>query len=62
MNFDVDEIGRTVANFTIYDFVSNYQGYDWGHNGPGVITRTLQKICEVDIVSNNNNAFNLINH
>lgn len=61
LNFDVDEIGKTVANFTVYDFVNNYQGDNWGHNGPGVITRTLQKICEVDIVSKKCSVFNLIN-
>lgn len=51
LNFDVDEIGRTVSNTSINDFASNYQANDWGYNGPGVITRTLEKICNTNLVS-----------
>lgn len=61
LNFDVDEIGKTVANLTIYDFANNYQGNNWGYNGPGVITRTFQKICKTDLVSRElNNILNYI--
>lgn len=51
LNFDVDKIGRTIANLTIHEFAHNYRGYNWGYNGPGVITRTLQKVCNTDVVS-----------
>lgn len=51
MNFDVDKIGRTIANLTIHEFAYNYRGYDWGYNGPGVITRTFQKVCNTNVVS-----------
>ncbi|XP_075973241.1 lactosylceramide 4-alpha-galactosyltransferase-like [Anticarsia gemmatalis] len=40
-----DDVGRTVANATIREFSNNFRGDDWGHNGPGVITRVLQNIC-----------------
>lgn len=51
LNFDVDKIGRAVANTSINDFASNYCNNDWGYNGPGVITRTLKKICGTNLVS-----------
>lgn len=51
LNFGVDEIGKAIANITIHEFVHNYRGYNWGYNGPGVITRTLQKVCNTDVVS-----------
>ncbi|XP_025192787.1 lactosylceramide 4-alpha-galactosyltransferase-like [Melanaphis sacchari] len=54
LNFDVDEIGRAVANTSINDFASNYCNNDWGYNGPGVITRTLEKICETNLVTDMN--------
>lgn len=52
LNFDVDDnIGETIANTTIYEFANNFHGDDWGYNGPGVITRALQKICNTNVVS-----------
>lgn len=51
LNFGVDDIGRSIANITVHDFANNYQGNDWGYNGPGVITRALQKICHNSLVS-----------
>lgn len=29
------------------EFYQNFDGNDWGNNGPGVITRVLQSICHV---------------
>ncbi|XP_060860166.1 lactosylceramide 4-alpha-galactosyltransferase-like [Metopolophium dirhodum] len=54
LNFDVDKIGRTVSNTSISDFASNYYANDWGYNGPGVITRTLEKICNTNLVTDMN--------
>ncbi|CAH1731919.1 lactosylceramide 4-alpha-galactosyltransferase-like [Aphis gossypii] len=54
LNFDVDKIGRAVANTSINDFASNYCNNDWGYNGPGVITRTLKKICGTNSVTDMN--------
>lgn len=53
LNFDTDVSGKTVANIAVHDFAENYRGDDWGYNGPGVITRALQRICNTDIVSAN---------
>lgn len=59
LNFNVDYIGRTIANITIYDFLNNFDGNNWGNNGPGVITRALQTFCNTDVVSisNTNSTF-----
>ncbi|KAL4104742.1 hypothetical protein QTP88_020024 [Uroleucon formosanum] len=54
LNFDVDKIGRTVSNTSINDFASNYRANNWGYNGPGVITRTLEKICDTNLVTDMN--------
>lgn len=51
LNFDTDVCGKTVANIAVHDFAENYRGDDWGYNGPGVITRALQKMCNTDTVS-----------
>jgi len=61
LNFDVDKIGRTVSNTSINDFASNYCANDWGYNGPGVITRTLKKICDTDLVSKKKKIITFIN-
>lgn len=37
-----------VYYFQCREFSENFDGSDWGNNGPGVITRVLQKICHVD--------------
>lgn len=29
----------------IEDLRKNFRGDNWGNNGPGVITRVLQKLC-----------------
>lgn len=29
------------------DFATNFIGKNWGHNGPGVLTRVLKQICGV---------------
>ena len=39
--------GSKIAEMCIYDLRDHFRGYDWGHNGPGVITRVLQKLCGV---------------
>ena len=28
------------------EFQNSFNGKDWGNNGPGVITRVLQKVCQ----------------
>lgn len=51
MGFDLTPLGRRVADACIRDLKTNYRGNIWGNNGPGVITRTLQKICSTEHVS-----------
>lgn len=51
MGFDVTELGRRMADACIRDMRANFRGDVWGNNGPGVITRTLQKLCSTKYVS-----------
>ncbi|KAL4704444.1 hypothetical protein ACJJTC_014376 [Scirpophaga incertulas] len=51
MAFSKDNVGRYIAEAAIRDIKRNYRGDVWGHNGPGVITRVLKKICSSGDVS-----------
>ncbi|KAK0181003.1 hypothetical protein PV327_003325 [Microctonus hyperodae] len=51
IGFDSLDVGRQFANACLYEIMTNFRGDDWGYNGPGVITRTLKKICNTDIIS-----------
>jgi lactosylceramide 4-alpha-galactosyltransferase len=35
--------------FLIRDLLINFNGNDWGNNGPGVITRILHKVCQTTV-------------
>ncbi|KAH8413325.1 hypothetical protein KR009_010022 [Drosophila setifemur] len=37
--------GHEIAESCLRDFQQNFDGKDWGNNGPGVITRVAHKIC-----------------
>ncbi|KAH8376754.1 hypothetical protein KR093_001161 [Drosophila rubida] len=37
--------GHEIAQSCLHDFMHNFDGSDWGNNGPGVITRVVQKLC-----------------
>ncbi|XP_011493903.1 PREDICTED: LOW QUALITY PROTEIN: lactosylceramide 4-alpha-galactosyltransferase-like [Ceratosolen solmsi marchali] len=50
IGFSRTELGRSIANACIQDLMKNFRGNLWGNNGPGVITRTLQKFCAVQHV------------
>ncbi|XP_032663639.1 lactosylceramide 4-alpha-galactosyltransferase-like [Odontomachus brunneus] len=45
IGFDMSELGRRIADACVRDLKKNFRGDLWGNNGPGVITRTLQKFC-----------------
>ncbi|XP_006572148.1 lactosylceramide 4-alpha-galactosyltransferase isoform X2 [Apis mellifera] len=45
IGFDFTTLGRRMADACIRDIRANFRGDIWGNNGPGVITRTLQKFC-----------------
>ena len=38
------------------DLRENFDGTDWGNNGPGVLTRVLKEICETSVVKNMNKS------
>lgn len=48
MNFDSDGFGHQIADLCLTNFIMGFDGTRWGHNGPGVITRVLQKICNTN--------------
>uniref|UniRef100_A0A182MJS3 Alpha 1,4-glycosyltransferase domain-containing protein n=1 Tax=Anopheles culicifacies TaxID=139723 RepID=A0A182MJS3_9DIPT len=45
MNFDPKGQGHELAEMCVRDLLANFNGKDWGNNGPGVVTRVLQKYC-----------------
>lgn len=45
LSFGTTGLGRRMADACLRDLKTNFRGDVWGNNGPGVITRTLQKIC-----------------
>lgn len=47
INLDSSDVGRSFATAFIHELSSSFSGSDWGANGPGVITRVLQRICQV---------------
>lgn len=51
IGFDMSELGRRIADACVRDLKKNFRGDLWGNNGPGVITRTLQKFCATKYVS-----------
>lgn len=51
IGFGMGKLGRKMANNSITDLKHNFLGWAWGNNGPGVITRTLKKLCNVTSVS-----------
>ncbi|KAK0077789.1 hypothetical protein PV326_009832 [Microctonus aethiopoides] len=45
IGFSTTGLGRRIADACLRDLKKNFRGNVWGNNGPGVITRTLQKLC-----------------
>ncbi|XP_015109842.1 lactosylceramide 4-alpha-galactosyltransferase isoform X2 [Diachasma alloeum] len=45
LGFGTTGLGRRIADACLRDLKKNFRGNVWGNNGPGVITRTLQKLC-----------------
>ena len=48
LSFSPDGLGHELAKRCLEDLNENFKGYDWGYNGPGVITRLLKDICGAD--------------
>ncbi|XP_075973927.1 lactosylceramide 4-alpha-galactosyltransferase-like [Anticarsia gemmatalis] len=51
LRFSNDALGRLVAEAALRDLKENYRGDTWSHNGPGVITRVLYKMCNTNVIS-----------
>ena len=51
MSLSSTGFGHRIANACLRDLMRNFRGDIWGNNGPGVITRTLQKFCTTRYVS-----------
>ncbi|XP_034937294.1 lactosylceramide 4-alpha-galactosyltransferase-like isoform X2 [Chelonus insularis] len=45
LGFGANQVGRRIADACLRDLKKNFRGDIWGNNGPGVITRILQRIC-----------------
>ncbi|XP_023016806.1 lactosylceramide 4-alpha-galactosyltransferase isoform X3 [Leptinotarsa decemlineata] len=45
MSFSSSGKGHTLAGTCLDDLKNNFNGRDWGYNGPGVVTRLLKSIC-----------------
>ncbi|CRL00703.1 CLUMA_CG013960, isoform A [Clunio marinus] len=46
-----NDSGHKIADMCVKDLLKNFNGADWGNNGPGVITRVCQEICHTKNVS-----------
>ncbi|XP_049882792.1 lactosylceramide 4-alpha-galactosyltransferase-like [Pectinophora gossypiella] len=46
--FDDGEVGRSVARAVAWEMKETFRGDEFGHNGPGVITRVLARRCGTD--------------
>ncbi|XP_063709149.1 lactosylceramide 4-alpha-galactosyltransferase-like [Culicoides brevitarsis] len=46
INFGNDELGRIVALECLKELRSTFDGSIWAHNGPGVLTRVISRLCE----------------
>ncbi|XP_034666932.1 lactosylceramide 4-alpha-galactosyltransferase-like isoform X1 [Drosophila subobscura] len=51
INLSATGIGHEIAELCLRDFQHNFNGHNWGNNGPGVITRVAQRICDTDYVA-----------
>ncbi len=47
INLDSSSTGRAIAHAFLNELYSTFNGAAWGANGPGVITRVLQQMCQV---------------
>lgn len=45
LNFDMDAAGRAALHLILTDVQRNFNGQEWGHNGPELIARVLQNMC-----------------
>ncbi|XP_015110056.1 lactosylceramide 4-alpha-galactosyltransferase [Diachasma alloeum] len=48
LGFGIDDLGRRVADACLTELKTDFRGDMWAYNGPGVITRTLKKLCDTE--------------
>lgn len=48
INLDNSIVGRRISELLLDDLVKNFNGSDWGSNGPFLITRVLQQLCQTN--------------
>ncbi|KAH8381771.1 hypothetical protein KR009_000050, partial [Drosophila setifemur] len=51
LNLSPSEFGREIAEAYLTDFQNNYNGSEWGHNGPQMITRVARKLCGTEDIA-----------
>jgi hypothetical protein len=51
LSYALDGAGHTVARRCVEELRTNFRGDIWTHNGPGLITRVLLKVCNCSRVS-----------
>ncbi|CAO1350227.1 unnamed protein product [Diamesa hyperborea] len=55
LNMD-QSFGHLIAHMCLKDLSKNFNGNNWGNNGPGVLTRVLRDICQTEEISLMNKA------
>ena len=51
LSFAWDGMGHAVADSCVEELRANFRGDIWAHNGPGLVTRVLLKMCSFSRVS-----------
>ncbi|XP_054281603.1 lactosylceramide 4-alpha-galactosyltransferase-like [Macrosteles quadrilineatus] len=50
LSFSRHGVGHELAAACVHQLRRDFRGYDWGHNGPGIITNVLQDACQTNNV------------
>ena len=51
LSFAWDGMGHALAGSCVEELRANFRGNIWAHNGPGLVTRMLLKMCNCSRVS-----------
>ncbi|KAG8306135.1 hypothetical protein J6590_055108 [Homalodisca vitripennis] len=50
LSFNSGGVGHKLAEACVTELRRDFRGYDWGHNGPGIITKVLKSTCGTENV------------
>uniref|UniRef100_A0A1B6KGG8 Alpha 1,4-glycosyltransferase domain-containing protein n=1 Tax=Graphocephala atropunctata TaxID=36148 RepID=A0A1B6KGG8_9HEMI len=50
LSFSSGGAGHQMAGACVEELRTDFRGYDWGHNGPGIITKVLKSTCGTENV------------